>query len=408
MADRSFLSWPFLDDAHRRYAGAVEAWASSALPQLVGSGDVHGAGLDDAARRLVRSLGAAGLLAACVPARHGGLGETFDVRTLCLAREILARHEGLADFAFAMQGLGSAALTLFGSGEQQRRYLPRVGKGEAIAAFALSEPDAGSDVAAMSTRAVQDGGGYRLEGTKTWISNAGLADFYVVFARLGDAPGSKNLAAFVVDADAPGLEVAQRIDVIAPHPLGTLAFRGCRVGAGAMIGKPGDGFRIAMSVLDVFRATVGAAALGFARRALDEAVARALARRTFGHALAEYQLIQAKIADMAVAVDAAALLVYRAAWVKDTAGARVTRESSMAKLFATEAAQVVIDQAVQIFGGLGVVSGVPVERLYREIRALRIYEGTSEIQKLVIAGKVIELHRAEAAGTTAPGPREGG
>jgi acyl-CoA dehydrogenase len=397
MSDRSFLSWPFFEAAHRQYAEAVEQWAGSTLPGLVGSAGAHGAGLDDTTRRLVGALGEAGLLAACVPASHGGRSETFDVRSLCLAREILARHEGLADFAFAMQGLGSAALTLFGTAEQQRRYLPRVGRGEAIAAFALSEPDAGSDVAAMSTRAVPDGDGYRLDGTKTWISNAGLADFYVVFARLGDAPGSKNLAAFVVEAGTSGLEVSQRIDVIAPHPLGTLSFERCRVGAEALVGKPGEGFKIAMSVLDVFRTTVGAAALGFARRALDEAVARALARKTFGHALAEYQLIQAKLADMAVAIDAAALLVYRAGWVKDTQGARVTRESSMAKLFATESAQVVIDQAVQIFGGLGVVSGVRVETLYREIRALRIYEGTSEIQKLVIAGKVIETHRGRDA-----------
>jgi acyl-CoA dehydrogenase len=315
------------------------------------------------------------------------------VRGICLAREILARQEGLADFAFAMQGLGSAAISLFGTPAQQQRWLPAVGRGEAIAAFGLSEPEAGSDVGAMVTRAMPDGDGYVLDGTKTWISNAGLADFYVVFARLGDAPGTKGLAAFVVDADTPGLEVTERIQVIAPHPLGTLRLSGCRVGADRLLGKAGDGFRIAMSVLDVFRSSVGAAALGFARRALDEAVGRALERRTFGHPLADYQLIQAKLADMAVAIDAAALLIYRAAWTKDTAGGRVTREASMAKLFATESAQAVIDQAVQIFGGLGVVSGVPVEKLYREVRALRIYEGTSEIQRLVIAGTVIERHR---------------
>ena len=315
------------------------------------------------------------------------------MRAICLAREILARHEGLADFAFAMQGLGSAAISLFGTAAQQQRWLPPVGRGEAIAAFGLSEPDAGSDVGAMTTRAVPDGDGFVLDGTKTWISNAGLADFYVVFARLGDAPGTKGLAAFVVDADTPGLEVTERIQVIAPHPLGTLKLSGCRVGADRLLGKAGDGFRIAMSVLDVFRSSVGAAALGFARRALDEAVGRALERRTFGHPLSDYQLVQAKLADMAVAIDAAALLIYRAAWTKDTTGGRVTREASMAKLFATEAAQEVIDQAVQIFGGLGVVSGVPVEKLYREIRALRIYEGTSEIQRLVIAGTVIERHR---------------
>ncbi|HEY6005626.1 MAG TPA: acyl-CoA dehydrogenase family protein [Anaeromyxobacter sp.] len=393
MADTSFLSWPFFEQGHRAFAAAIEQWAASHVPELVPPGEAHGPGLDEAARRLVRALGQAGFLAACVPASCGGRSETLDVRTLCLAREILARHEGLADFAFAMQGLGGGAISLFGTPEQQQRFLPAVARGEAIAAFALSEPDAGSDVGALATRAVPDGGGYVLEGTKTWISNAGLADFYVVFARLGDAPGSKGLAAFVVDAGTPGLRVAERIDVIAPHPLGTLRFEGCRVGADRLLGKAGDGFRIALSVLDVFRSSVGAAALGFARRALDEAVGRALQRKVFGRKLAEYQLIQAKLADMAVAVDAAALLVYRAAWTKDTTRGRVTREASMAKLFATESAQEVIDEAVQIFGGLGVVSGVTVERLYREIRALRIYEGTSEIQRLVIAGTVIERHQ---------------
>jgi acyl-CoA dehydrogenase len=394
MSDTSFLSWPFFEGGHRDLAAALERWSRSSLPELVAGHAAHGSGLDDTTRRLVRALGKEGFLAACVPASCGGRSAALDVRSICLAREILARQEGLADFAFAMQGLGSAAITLFGTPEQQRRWLPAVGRGEAIAAFGLSEPDAGSDVGAMTTRATPDGGGYVLEGTKTWISNAGLADFYVMFARLGDAPGTKGLAAFVVDADTPGLEVTERIQVIAPHPLGTVKLQGCRVGADRLLGKAGDGFRIAMSVLDVFRASVGAAALGFARRALDEAVGRALERETFGHPLADYQLIQAKLADMAVAIDAAALLVYRSAWTKDTTGGRVTREASMAKLFATESAQQVIDAAVQIFGGLGVVSGVTVEKLYREIRALRIYEGTSEIQKLVIASTVIERHRA--------------
>jgi acyl-CoA dehydrogenase len=392
MSDASFLAWPFFEPAHREFAAAIERWAAAHVPALVPSGEAHGPGLDDAARRLVRALGEAGFLAATMPASCGGRGEALDVRTLCLAREILSRHEGLADFAFAMQGLGSAAITLFGTDAQQRRFLPAVGKGAAIAAFALSEPDAGSDVGALTTRAVADGDGWVLDGTKTWISNAGLADFYVVFARVGDAPGSKGLAAFVVDADAPGLRVSERIDLIAPHPLGTLRFEGCRVGADRLVGKPGDGFRIAMSVLDVFRASVGAAALGFARRALDEAVGRALRREAFGRKIADYQLIQAKLADMAVAVDAAALLVYRAAWTKDTTRGRVTREASMAKLFATESAQQVVDEAVQIFGGIGVVSGASVEKLYREVRALRIYEGTSEIQRLVIAGAVIAGH----------------
>jgi len=390
MADRSFLAWPFFDETHRQFAAAVDDWASKALPELCPHEAAHGPAMDDTARRLVGALGKAGFLGACIPAAYGGRAKDFDVRGLCLARETLARHAGLADFAFAMQGLGSAAITLFGSDAQKAHYLPKVGRGEMIAAFAISEAEAGSDVAAMTTRAVADGGDYLIDGAKTWISNAGLADFYTVFARLGDAPGAKGLAAFVVDAANPGLSIAGRIDVIAPHPLGTLKFEKCRVPASAMLGKPGDGFKIAMSVLDVFRSTVGAAALGFARRALDEAAARAVSRRAFGSRLADFQLIQAKLADMAVAVDAAALLVYRSAWTKDTTGGRVTREAAMAKLFATDSAQQVIDQAVQIFGGQGVVSGNTVEQLYREIRALRIYEGTSEIQKLVIASKVLE------------------
>ncbi|HEY7726052.1 MAG TPA: acyl-CoA dehydrogenase family protein [Anaeromyxobacteraceae bacterium] len=394
MADRSFLGWPFFDRDHGEWAAAVERWAGAALPGILPAGEVRGAALDETARRLVRSLGAAGLLGACVPGSHGGRRERLDVRSLCLAREILARHDGLADFAFAMQGLGSGAVSLFGSPEQQGRWLPPVGRGEAVAAFALSEEEAGSDVGAMRTRAAREGEGWVLDGEKTWISNAGLADFYVVFARATEAPGARGLGAFVVEAANPGLRVTRRIDVIAPHPLGTLALERCRLGPAAMLGSPGDGFRIAMAVLDVFRSTVGAAALGFARRALDEAAARALQRRAFGQPLAGFQLVQEKLADMAVAVDAAALLVYRAAWAKDTGGGRVTREASMAKLFATEAAQEVVDQAVQIFGGLGVVSGVPVERLYREVRALRIYEGTSEIQKLVIAGQVLDGRRA--------------
>ena len=389
MADRSFLSWPFFDETHRQFADAIEDWAAKSLPTLCPHDAAHGTAMDETARGLVRALGQAGFLGACVPAAFGGRAKDFDVRGLCLARETLARHAGLADFAFAMQGLGSGAITLFGDDAQKSRYLPKVGRGEAIAAFAISEADAGSDVAAMTTRAVADGGDYVIDGSKTWISNAGLADFYTVFARLGDAPGAKGLAAFIVDADNPGLKVTQRIDVIAPHPLGTLQFDRCRVPASAMLGKAGEGFKIAMSVLDVFRSTVGAAALGFARRALDEAAARSVARRVFGSRLADFQLTQAKLADMAVAIDASALLVYRSAWTKDSTGGRVTREAAMAKLFATDSAQQVIDQAVQIFGGQGVVSGNTVEQLYREIRALRIYEGTSEIQKLVIASQVL-------------------
>ncbi len=395
MADLSYRDWPFFDAGHRAFAAELEAWAGSADLDAA-SHATGGAALDEAARTLVRRLGAAGLLRVCIPGAHGGAREGLDVRSLCLARECLARHAGLADFALAMQGLGSAAITLAGSEAQRRRYLPAVGEGALIAAFALSEPDAGSDVGAMTTRAVADGGDYVLEGTKTWISNAGIADVYTVFARVSDAPGTRGLGAFIVEAGTPGLTVAERIDVIAPHPLGTLRFDGCRVPGSAMLGTPGEGFRIAMSVLDVFRATVGAAALGFARRALDEATARAVTRHAFGQPLAGFQLVQAKLADMDLAIDAAALLVYRSAWLKDVQGGRVTREAAMAKLFATESAQRVIDDAVQIFGGLGVVSGVAVERLYREIRALRIYEGTSEIQKLVIAGKLLERHASRA------------
>lgn len=390
MSDRTFLDWPFFDPAHRALADELEGWARNVLPGLDVPHDGGDAEFDAACRRLVTSLGEAGLLTLSVPAPHGGRHPTLDVRGLCLARETLARHSGLADFAFAMQGLGSAPISLFGSDEQKARYLPDVASGKAVAAFALSEPGAGSDPGAMITRADKDGDHYRLNGVKTWISNAGLADTYTVFARLGDAPGPKNLAAFIVPADTPGLDASERIRVIAPHPLGVVKFTDCRVPASAIIDQPGAGFRIAMGTLDVFRSTVGAAALGLARRALDEALARTKVREVFGNRLSDYQITQTKIADMAVAVDASALLIYRAAWTKDSKGVRVTREASMAKLFATEAAQTVIDQAVQLFGGLGVVHGVTVEELYREIRALRIYEGTSEVQKLVIAGKTYE------------------
>jgi acyl-CoA dehydrogenase len=308
---------------------------------------------------------------------------------MSLARSILGYHTGLADFAFAMQGLGSGSITLFGSEELKQQYLPDVGLGNRTAAFAISEPNSGSDVAAMSTCAVLDGNHYVINGVKTWISNAGIADQYVLFARTGDAPGAKGLSAFVIDADNPGLAVTERINVIAPHPLGTLTLTDCRVPTSSMLGQSGEGFKVAMTTLDIFRTTVGGAALGFARRAMDEAINRAKSREAFGQKIGDFQIIQTKIGDMAVKIDAAALLVFRSAWVKDVQGIRVTRESSMAKLYATESAQEVIDDAVQIFGGMGVVSGVVVERLYREIRALRIYEGTSEIQKLVIAGQAM-------------------
>jgi acyl-CoA dehydrogenase len=383
MPDTSFLDWPFFDDGHRALARDLDAWAAAEL-----SGVAHGAGVDATCRALVRALGEAGWLRWTVPAAYGGERETLDVRALCLARETLARHDGLADFAFAMQGLGSGPISLFGTDALRRRYLPRVVSGEAIAAFALSEAEAGSDVTAMRTRARRDGHGFVIDGEKTWISNAGIADHYVVFCRFPEG-GEKSFAAFVVDADAPGLTVSARIDVTAPHPLGTVTLDGCHVKADALVGEAGRGLRVALGTLDVFRSTVAAAALGFARRALDEAVGHTRERHAFGQPLADFQLTRARIAEMATAVDASALLVYRAAWTRDAGAERVTREAAMAKLFATESAQRVVDDAVQLFGGRGVTVGETVERLYREVRALRIYEGTSEIQKLVIAGQIL-------------------
>jgi len=395
MADRTFLDWPFLEDRHRALAADLEAWCETVLPPLIE--DEHAAGWDDnrldaVARSMVAALGAGGWLRHAVPVEGGAP----DVRGLCLIREALARRSGLADFAFAMQGLGSVPIALFGTPEQRRHHLPPAAEGRNVAAFAISEAEAGSDPGAMTTAARADGGGYVLDGEKTWISNAGLADHMVVFARTGEAPGARGLSAFVVEAGAPGLRVSERISVIAPHPLGTLAFEGCRVGADARIGEGGEGFKIAMATLDIFRSSVGAAALGFARRALDEALDRTESRMIGGESLAERQITQAKLADMAVAVDASALLVYRAAWTRDVASDRVTREAAMAKFYATEAAQKVIDQAVQLHGATGVVAGATVERLYREIRALRIYEGTSEIRKLIVAGQTRAAFAQEA------------
>ena len=386
------LNWPFFDDGHRRFAAALTRWADATLPGLP-----H-ADVDAACRARVRALADAGFLKAVVPAEQGGLYPRLDVRTLCLAREILAFRDGLADFAFAMQGLGSASIALFGSAELKARYLPPVRDGRAIAAFALSEPEAGSDVAALATTAEPDGPSHlRVDGSKTWISNGGIADHYVVFVRTGEGPGAKGLSALVVDATTPGLHVAERIEVIAPHPLATLRFDGVRVPVGNRLGRPGDGFKVAMATLDVFRATVGAAALGFARRALRESVERAASRKLFGAPLADLQMTQAAIADSASEVDASALLVYRAAWTKDQGAERVTREAATAKMFATEAAQRVIDRAVQLHGGLGVTKGVKVEELYREIRALRIYEGATEVQKVVIAREALRNRAARPA-----------
>jgi acyl-CoA dehydrogenase len=379
VADRTFLSWPFFTDRHRALADGIERWCASHLP--VDHGDV-----DEACRDLVARLGRDGWLMHTAPDPQ--VPAPLDVRTLCLMRETLARHDGLADFAFAMQGLGAGPISLFGR-DEQRAWLKRTRAGEAIAAFALTEPKSGSDVANLAMTARLDGNHYVLDGEKTWISNGGIADLYIVFARTGEAPGAKGLSAFIVPGDTSGLSVAERLNVVAPHPLAHLKFDALRVPATAMIGGPGEGFKIAMATLDVFRSTVGAAALGLARRALEETVARANTRKLFGGPLADLQMVQGHIADMAVDVDAAALLVYRAAWTKDSGAARVTREASMAKLFATDRAQEVIDKAVQIHGGDGVRHGHIVERLYREIRALRIYEGASEVQKVVIARQTL-------------------
>jgi acyl-CoA dehydrogenase len=375
------LDWPFFEARHRTLALELDTWATQHVSQE------HMADVDAACRALVKSLGAGGWLAHAV-------GDAIDTRAICLIRETLARRSGLADFAFAMQGLGSGAISLAGSAAQKARYLPRVARGEAIAAFALSEPDAGSDVAALSCNARADGNAYVLSGEKTWISNGGIADFYVVFARTADK-GSRGISAFIVDADTRGFEIAERIDVIAPHPLARLRFDHCRVPSTQRVGAEGEGFKLAMRTLDVFRTSVAAAALGFARRALDEALKRATTRKMFNGVLADFQLTQAKLAQMATTIDSVALLTYRAAWQRDQ-GANVTREAAMAKMVATEGAQQVIDAAVQMFGGLGVVSEMPVERLYREIRALRIYEGATEVQQLIIARELLKEQAASS------------
>lgn len=379
MADPCFLRWPFFDDRHRDLQAALDQWCESHLP-------LPHEDVDSACRDLVSALGASGWLRYSAPDPDSP--SPLDVRSLCLIRETLARHDGLADFAFAMQGLGAGALSLFGTFEQQR-LLGDTRAGNAVAAFALTESASGSDVANISTRAIRDGDDYVLDGEKTWISNGGIADWYTVFARTGEGPGARGLSAFIVPGDSPGLHIAERLHVMAPHPLARLRFDGVRLPATSCIGRPGQGFRIAMAVLDVFRATVGAAALGFARRALDETISRVSTRQLFGGPMADLQLVQGHVADMALDVDAAALLVYRAAWTKDTGAERITREAAMAKLFATERAQQVIDRAVQLHGGDGVRRGHIVERLYREIRALRIYEGASDVQKIVIARQAL-------------------
>jgi acyl-CoA dehydrogenase len=385
--DKTFLNWPFFDERHRALAAGIESWCASNLSSAHGGPDGSANGdLDAACRDLVRQLGRDGWLAHTAP-EPCGTGP-LDVRTLCLIRETLARHDALADFAFAMQGLGAGPISLFGNAAQ-RHWLARTRSGEAIAAFALTEQQSGSDVANIAMTAWRDGNGYVLDGEKTWISNGGIADLYVVFARTGEAPGARGISAFIVPGDAAGFSVAERLDVMSPHPLARITFDHVRVSASAMLGASGDGFKIAMATLDLFRATVAAAALGFARRALEETLKRARGRRMFDGALADLQLVQGAIAEMALDIDAAALLVYRAAWTKDSGVARVTREAAMAKLFATERAQRVVDKAVQLHGGDGVRRGHIVERLYRDIRALRIYEGASEVQKVVIARQML-------------------
>ncbi|WP_421789022.1 acyl-CoA dehydrogenase family protein [Hyphobacterium sp.] len=381
MADTSYLEWPFFEDQHRELAVAARDWCEA---EIGSDGfDEHG-DVDADCRALARQMGAAGWLKNCVPAAFGGLNETLEVRSLCLMRETLGYHSGLADFVFAMQGLGSGTLSLFGSDDQKAEWLPKVASGEAIAAFALTEPEAGSDVASLAMTARQDGGEYVLNGEKTYISNGGIADFYTIFTRTG-GEGARGISAFLVPADTLGLTIAERIEVIAPHPLARLKLDDCRVPASALIGDENAGFKYAMGTLDVFRSTVAAAALGFARRAQDEARNRAQMRELFGGTLAEMPVVQSQLAEMAIDIDAAALLIYRAAWKKDTGAGRISREAAMAKYYATETAQQTIDKAVQIFGGMGVTKGSVPEALYREIRALRIYEGASEVQKLIIA-----------------------
>lgn len=385
MIPSSHLAWPFFEERHRALAGSLEAWADAQLRWPSGAAHEPGA-LERECRRLAAALGAGGWL------RHAVFtagDAAVDARAICLVREVLARHDPLADFVFAMQGLGTAPIALFGTEEQRRRWLPAAEAGDHLAAFAISEADAGSDVAAMQTTASPEGGGWRIDGEKTWISNAGVADHYIVFARMPSA-GARGFGAFVLPADAAGLAVTARLGTLAPHPLGTLTLNGCRAGHESLIGAAGKGLRVALGTLDLFRPAVGAAALGMARRALEEAVAWSLSRKVFGQPLADHQLTRARLAEMATAIDASALMVYRAAWTRDAGAERITLEAAMAKLFATEAAHRVIDDAVQLLGGRGVLEGAPVEGLYREIRALRIYEGTSEIQRLVIADRLLQ------------------
>ena len=372
------LAWPFFEPRHRELADELQTWCADNVA------DRYADDLDSECRALVRELGAAGFLKLCVSD-----GDSRpDVRSLAIARETLAYHSGLADFAFAMQGLGSGAISLFGTIEQKREWLPRVASGQAVAAFAMTEPECGSDAANMATSAMREGNEWVLVGEKSYISNGGIADFYLTFARTGEGEGARGLSAFIVPADAVRIE--ERIDVVAPHPLAQLKYDNARIPADAIVGEPGEGFRIGMETLNLFRVTVGAAALGFARRAIDEALSFASNRRLGNGTLADNSVTQAKLADMALAVDASALLIYRAAWQQDVGGTDHRRSAAMAKLHATESAQQVIDAAVQMHGGAGVTKGVKVEELYREIRALRIYEGASEVQRQIIAKDLLK------------------
>lgn len=387
LAPTAHLELPFFDGVHRALANGLVAWARD---QRVDETDDRAA-----CREWVQRLGAAGWLRYCVPEAHGGALPALDSRALVILRETLAFHSPLADFAFAMQGLGSGAITLAGTPAQRTRYLSAVASGEKIAAFALSEHDAGSDVAAMALRATPTATGWVLNGQKTWISNGGMADFYLTFAKTTPGAGARGISAFIVDAEAPGLDASAHIQVMAPHPLATLTFTDCTVGNGALVGSVNGGFKLAMQTLDIFRASVAAAALGMARRAFTEAVHHAKNRKMFGQTLADFQLTQARLGEMSALIDAAALLTYRAAWMRDnspTSGAGTpayTAAAASAKLTATENAQKVIDMALQMFGGRGVQVGNVIEHLYRDIRSLRIYEGASEVQLLILGKQAL-------------------
>lgn len=387
IVDQSYLEWPFFEEHHRKLAADLEDWCQQSL-QNIDHSDV-----DQACKDILSKLAQGGWLKYVVPKAYGGIFDDFDVRSLCLIRETLGRHDGLADFVFAMQGLGSGTITLFGSEAIKSEYLPAVANGTKMAAFALTELESGSDVANMTTSAELNDDHYTINGAKTFISNGGIADYYVLFARTADAPGAKGLSAFLLDADTHGIEITERINVTAPHPLATLTFKSCEIDKSKMLGKSGEGFKAAMATLDIFRTTVGAAALGFSRRALSDAATRTNERNLFGAPLHNLQLVQGMLAECATDVDTSALLIYRAAWTRDTVGRRVTREAAMAKMHATETAQHVIDKAIQIFGGQGVVTGVKVEELYREIRALRIYEGATEVQKVIIARELLKSYK---------------